>query len=231
MVGTVQMSDYNAIDEGVKLVQKYAGLLQADGINIQIPHPHRWWEYGSGVQLLLNKFRDVKGLDVLDMGAGWSPLGPTLAFLDQKVTECEPDAGCRFGRDRINTLLKLGNHPEMRLLPNGIENIPDDRAYDAVFCVSVLEHLPVLEEALAWNRLGVFVKKGGILYITVDCVHDKNRSYVMDNMRATKYTVEDIKNRVSWLTSCGFRPMGVEDYKFHGPMVFDIPFAGSVSNA
>jgi hypothetical protein len=72
-----------------------------------------------------------------------------------------------------------------------------------------------------WRALADRVKANGMLYITTDCVERKDGKYVFDNLRMQNFTVADLRERVEDLTSDGFTPMGVPDWRYHGPMVHD----------
>jgi len=114
--------------------------------------------------------------------------------------------------------------PPMTVCNRGVDNLPDS-TFDAVFCISVLEHVEPVSERLAWSNLASRVGRGGLLFITTDCVEHKGRTYMWDQYRRQNFTLEMLKERVEGLTSHGdFTPMGQPDWEWKGPQVHDYTF-------
>jgi SAM-dependent methyltransferase len=220
LVNALHPDDYSEIVEGVQAVQNAVQFLHHRGVRIEIPHTHRWWEYGTAVQLLLTHYKeDLPQIEVLDVGAGWGAVGPTLSlFYGTKVTECEPDLQCRQSRTRCNDILREQGKPEIDVTSRDILCLPDHK-YDAVFCISVIEHLAPATEAACWRELVSRLKPNGLLFITMDCVPDPRKQYAFDNLRCQNFTM-------------GMIPMGKPDYAYKGSFVFDYSFfrAGFVKN-
>jgi SAM-dependent methyltransferase len=222
-VGTIVPEDYGEIVEGVQTVKRATKYFQDHSANIAIQHEHRFWEYGSAVQALLSMYGErMPELKVLDVGSGYGALGPTLALTyNTQVTECEPEAESRVSRRQVNQILRQANKNQINVGPENLDTLPDTE-FDAVFCISVLEHVP--EEGKAWSQLAKRVKKNGLLFITTDCVPAKGKKYQLDFARNHNFTPLDLKERVEQVQTLGFATMGKPDYAWHGPQVFDYTF-------
>lgn len=216
MVGTLQISDYEKIEKGVALAKEATQHFVARGCRIDIGHSHRWWEYGTALELYMKH----RPHDVLSVGAGADALGPSLARnFDVEVVECEPDDSMRQARTQVNKTLLNDNRKAITVLPNPILNLPP-RKFDMVCCISVIEH--VRNEIEAWKELGRRVKPNGILYITTDCIPVPGRHYEFDNLRETNYTLQMLMERVGMLKD--FTPLDTPDWVWHGEFVFDYTF-------
>lgn len=222
---TVHWDDYTEINEGVDAIKRATSFLQSRGITIEIPHQHRYWEYGTAVQILLRHFQErLPDIEVLDVGAGWGAVGPTLSmFYNVQVTEAEPLEHCRASRKKCNQMLKTLNKKEIIITDHDLFKLPDKK-YDVVLCVSVLEHVTKEHEPAAWAALADKVKPGGVLYITCDCMTEPEKPHQCDDQRATNYTLDDLKFRIGYLTNLGFTTMGQPDYNYNGNLVFDYSF-------
>lgn len=223
LVGTVNPDDYPEIQQGVQAVKRSTAWFKAKGARQDLPHTHRLWEYGSGVQALLSIYHEhMSDIEVLDVGSGCSPFGPALALnYNLQVTECEPNLEYRQEREKVNAILQLAGKKKLNVLDGDLTRLPV-RQYDAVFCISVIEHVP--NEAPVWQELAKHVKVNGLLYITVDCVEDKQTPCHFDNMRSHKFTCADMEQKVNALQSIGMVTMGMPDYVWHGKEVFDYSF-------
>lgn len=222
---TVHLDDYQEIMEGVSAVKKAADFLRQRGVRTDLPHEHRLWEYGTGVQILLDHYKEkLPEIDVIDVGSGYSAFGPALAFFyNTQVVECEPDPICRDARMTCNVVLKQLGKKEIITTADDAMHLPD-RKFDAVMCISVIEHVAVHEEMQVWEELGKRVKDGGILYVTVDCVPRKDGRYAYDNLRTQNFTLDDLKPRVAKLEEMGFATLGKPNWMYNGDAVFDYTF-------
>lgn len=234
LVKCVENADYADIREGVAAVSRTVEYLHGAGVRIDIGHRHRFWEYGSAVQALLSVYNDtVPKLHVLDVGSGCGAIGPTLSYaFNTEVTECEPDPGLAQHRIGCNEALRKSGHPELHVHLCGFGGLPPYQ-YDAVFSISVIEHLPKDLEKICWKELVDHLKPNGLLFVTVDCVEYSNKPYVFDNLRAQNFTTDMIAQRVKELESYGMVPMGKPDYQYKGPHVHDYTFfrIGMIKNA
>jgi hypothetical protein len=224
-VKAVESEDYLEIGQGVGHVQSMTSTFQLCGCRIEIPHQHRWWEYGSAVQLFADQYQaQACEKRVLDVGAGWGALGPTLAMVcAAQVVEVETDAQCVADREKINAVIRTKyQRPEMVIKHTGIGMLPQEE-FDAVFCISVMEHLEPELEYRSWGYLASRVKKNGLLFVTMDVVPGPGRFH-FDELRRTNYTMADLKERIERVCAMGFVPLGQPDYEWKGALVFDYSF-------
>ncbi len=226
LVNTLHPDDYYEIREGVSIAKDAVFKLQ-DKCQIVVPHEHRYWEYGTGIQMLLDQYKEnVPLLDILDVGAGWSLFGPALNLrFNMNVSEYEPVEQYRVDRGYTNKVLQGFGKKGVYVHGFGLENMPDQQ-YDAVFCISVLEHVSKNIEKQCWKALAARVRKGGLMLVTCDVVDDPTKPHAFDEMRAMpSYTPADMKERVEMLkTECNMIALGIPSYKWNGAHVFDYTF-------
>lgn len=214
MIGTLNPeTDYKELASHINWIKRLCIDLQSKGCRIEVPVEQRWWEYSSAIMLMDHRH----GKSVLNVGGGWDILTPALADIGFHVTECEPDVQCRIYRE----FTKQQSCGTITILPNTIEALPIDK-YDAVFCISVLEH--VQHEKEAWANLATRVDDGGILFITTDCMPRVGKGFVFDNLRMTNYTLDVLEQRVNMMAEFGLKPIGKVDYTYHGDQVYDYTF-------
>src|SRR5882672_7909773 len=112
LVNSLHPDDYEDIQDGIALAKPSITNLQAAGAPIVVPHTHRWWEYGTAIQMILENFSHwlLRDISVLDVGSGWSGLGPAISYTwDIEVTEYEPVEKYRNDRQiTIEVLKRLG---------------------------------------------------------------------------------------------------------------------------
>lgn len=224
-VKSLDPGDYADISSAVDAITHAVSILAKHDVRIDIGHPHRLWEYGSAFSVLQNMWdaSQLPRLKVLDVGSGCGALGPSLSYLaGLGITEAEPDPMFRYHRTACNLRLKELNKPSINVVAAGVENLPQEE-FDAVFCISVLEHVDRGIENQAWRNLMSRVKPNGVLFLTVDCVPDANRHYVFDNLRQTNYTPQMLAERASWIGE-QFTPLGKPDFEYHGSHVHDYTF-------
>lgn len=224
LIGTLKMDDYPDIGDGIFAAQYSTNHMKAHGARIEIPTEHRWWEYGTAIQMMLNEFgKGIETSKVMDVGSGWGAFGPAMAYVyGATVTECEP-GNERFDRAKVNEILRNASKPEIRVLPNTTDDLPAEQ-FDMVTCISVIEHMPATVEARCWENLVARIRPGGLFFCDVDCVIDQTKSYVFDYLRAHNFTCEEMKERVQWLKKLGMEVIGQEEYTYNGNMVHDFTF-------
>jgi SAM-dependent methyltransferase len=225
LTGTIHPDDYIDIQAGVQAVRGAVEFLWSRGVRIDIPHPHRFWEYGTAMQMVMDQHQErLPDIEVLDVGSGWGAIGPALNLLfNTSVTECEPGLIERSDRVKCDEVLRSQGKKGIQTLGNNSDNLPP-RLYDAVFCISVIEHMPPAQEARAWRNLIDRVKPGGLFFADVDCVPVAGKQYTFDNLRAQNFTIDMMKERVQWLRSYGMVPLGEPDFTYHGDQVHDFTF-------
>ncbi len=98
----------------------------------------------------------------LDFGAGTGNLTGKLLRMGYRVTAIDISAEmCTILKKRYNGYLKA---KKLTVINSPIEDVSFDRGeFDLITCYSVLHHLPDYVGAI--QRLSVFLKKGGILYL------------------------------------------------------------------
>ena len=228
-VNTLHPRDYEDIKFGVEIAQSAINLtILARGCPVVIACEQRWWEYGSAIQMLLNSagMENIGKLDILDVGSGWSGLGPAINLTwDANVVEYEPIDQYRIDRERTNQIIRSYGKKGTRCLKEDLKLMPGDQ-FDAVFCISVLEHVAKADEKKCWVNLADRVKPGGLLFITCDVVDDNSKPHIYDEMRVMpNYTLQDMRERVEMLIDCcKMHPYGIPDYKYNGDMVHDFTF-------
>lgn len=118
----------------------------------------RWWEYAKGMHL-------TPGAKiVLDAGSGFSLFPLALAKTGKEVHSI--DLG--FLDTRIWQAAKLGLPVYNYVATFQAPPFPDDY-FDAVYCVSCLEHQKSLDEVhKALSEFKRVLRPGGLLYITID---------------------------------------------------------------
>jgi 2-polyprenyl-3-methyl-5-hydroxy-6-metoxy-1,4-benzoquinol methylase len=226
MIGSINpIVDYSIINRGVTFVKEKTTFFQSKGCRIEIPVEHRYWEYGSAIELAW-RHRCVHPLQertkVLNVGCGWDAVSPSLATENIfDITDCEPDDTCRNDRKKVNEVLVSMQRYPIKLLPNGLDNLPQED-FDIVYCISVVEHVD--NEIEQWKHLADRVDEGGTLFITCDCIPDPNKPYTFDHMRRTNYTMDKLKARIEMICEMGFNTLGEPDYIYHGNHVYDYSF-------
>jgi SAM-dependent methyltransferase len=172
------------------------------------------WEYASALEEL---YACDDPQNVLDVGCGDSLLGPAAHFAKGvHVTELEPKP--EVGKRRAAILPKL-LADDYSFVSAAIPDGPTD-TFSAVFCISVLEHMPQGMQRIAWKRLANWVGKGGRLVVTVDCSNTKAGD---PRERCTMFTTKDVLDGVTWLREEGLHVSDI-DYALHPPQVNDYTF-------
>jgi SAM-dependent methyltransferase len=217
---TLQLTDYPRFRAEMEdLLLAYRQF--APRAELVVEHRHRLWEYGMAMNALGEK---KKGLEVLDVGAGVGLLGPTLACLyEVRVTEVDPDLNWAVYRSCLNLELKRQGKRGIRMIHGDTGSLPEEE-FDAVFCISVLEHMEPQGEERAWEQLASRVRPGGVLFLTMECMETDSGPHRYDECRKNTYTMEKVKQRVERLLR-DFEPMGEPDYEYHGSFVYDYTFA------
>lgn len=224
MVGSIHDNDWKDIIDGVRFVQEATRELKANGVRIEIPTPMRWWEYGSAIQLVLNmrRKRGMDWIDVVDIGTGWGAVGPALlmSLPMVRVSEYEPDQMYWQDRAICNQYLMRQYQKCLNYYHFDLMDMPP-QDYDAVFCISVMEHVPPSVEKKCWLELAKRVRPGGVLFVDVDLVPVAGRPYVCDEMRTHNFVIEEMQERVKMLEDVGLKTIGEPDWDYNGSYVHD----------
>lgn len=224
-VKSVEPADYAEIVDGVEAVKHTVRVLSNMGAHIEIAHPHRLWEYGSAIAALISVYEEqLNEIRVLDVGAGNGALGPTLSYTyDIQVLEEDPDKASKYNRNVCNDILRrVGKKPIVRD-SKSLFGLPNMK-FDAVFAISLLEHIDPEFERSAWIDLADHVKPGGLLFITVDCVPVADARYESSD-RVNHYDVGMLADRIQALSEVRkMIPMGQPDFTYHGSYVHDYTY-------
>ncbi len=192
-----------------------------------IGHPMKMWEWARALHII--KQLSVKDeLDILSIGAAYDLLSPALCYINDlyDVTECEPDFDCKIERGKLNSFLAPFNLNPIEWLPNGYGTLHElKRKFDVVLSISVIEHVHPDLEKTAWKEMCDLLTPAGVLIVTTDCMPKAQKGYVADDARWTNYSMGTIEDRVNEMKSYGMRPIGSEDYTWHGAHVNDYSFA------
>ena len=177
-------------------------------------HPMRRWEYAMALRAL-GRWTDLHGhhaANILDVGGAGSPFR-YMQLYDGHVSVIDPEEP------------PPNNCALEQFVTAGAE------LSDAVFCLSVLEHVPDVEQFL--YLLSCLVAPGGLLFLTMDYCGGvcKADSWPPDNyhfhwMRRRIFNVY----RWGWLRRLlharDFDLLdGEMDGAYHGPQVYDYTFA------
>jgi SAM-dependent methyltransferase len=141
-------------------------------------HPSKRWEYPWA----LEQARLAPGSRILDAGAGASIFPVYLAREGHRVTALDLDARRALG----------GGHGVVVPYVRGdLTALPfADESFDAVFCISVVEHLPEQAVPAALRELRRALRPGGKLLLTTD--------FFEDAAAELWYEGEDRRFRVDW---------------------------------
>jgi len=132
--------------------------------------------------------RDISGKQILDIGAGVSPLplylaqkGATVKTVDHSEIIRVPGKGQRswdewgfLDYELLDSRITSSNEDILAIdLPEG--------SLDCAYSVSVVEHMPASVRKKIWQRLARWLKKDGVVLLTVDLVPgtDKLWNYSM----------------------------------------------------
>jgi ubiquinone/menaquinone biosynthesis C-methylase UbiE len=127
--------------------------------------PFRKLEYSFALEALLGHLRP--GERYLDAGSGVTPLAQALARSGVDAHACDGNerliaALQQFAPERIYGVSVTYTAQDLTRL-----TYPDE-SFDAISCISVLEHIPAPLDQQALNELLRVLKPGGLLVVTVD---------------------------------------------------------------
>ena len=190
-------------------------------------HPQRSWEYSLALfafdhwnnrQTEYIPERDEAAFLFADIGGSGSNFWQTLTrYTTKPVTRVDPnhewalsdtDAAQHF-RQRLNEYLQ---HSRAHKLA----------AFDAVFCLSVLEHVPANDLQPFERDLCSLVKPGGLLVLTCDAGESHPDVFHFNWMRERIYTPAGLDAlQLVFRQQYGMRPLTPPDYRWDGPTVYD----------
>lgn len=212
---SLEMSDYTEINEEVRSLLRTEAKFRGKGYTFNIPHQHRYWEYGSALASLREAGIEPPAC-ILDVGCGHGPFGPWLAKLGYCVDEIDPSPQVASRAD----LRAAMSGSDWAFAATPLMEFKTGAPYDAVFAISVMEHIAAPEQAAAWERLASLVAPGGLLFTTVDYGRiDASNAPAREMI----FSDHDVRHVVTQLTDLGFDFEEV-DTEYHGDQVFDYTF-------
>jgi len=159
---SLQVEDYKDIPNGIRTVIYGMADAKGKGLRIDIPHEHRFWEYGSAMEAFLSKYpRTNAYVRCLDIGGGQGLMGPAIrvTYPNAIITESEVD------EEVINKRKPVQEEYNIKSILVNFGEVPEGR-YDLVTCMSVIEHDPNWRELL--TKMVDRVATGGVIVITTD---------------------------------------------------------------
>lgn len=206
-------SDYAQLGPELELVDRY-----------QMPNAHeaRRWEYAMALRALaawvgqLDPATPISMCRALDVGGAGSPLAQILVNAGLGGVRVV-DPSLADGPQTLESYLAGGGGAEA-----------------VVTCVSVLEHVPEADYVQFVSSLTQAVRRGGLLFLTSDAREDDPDEprpiHLTDDrhfnwMRRRIYNPRTWRQLVANFHCMGFRSLGVEDYTWRGPQVYDYSFS------
>jgi SAM-dependent methyltransferase len=202
--------DYAGLGE---YVHKLAWALEWFHGWVRLGHNNRLWEYAQALNAWGKQMPE--GQPVLDVGCGPGLLGPAIVlnYPRQEVVEIDPD---------------LPKRPRIPFLESVKCTLEDacqvdelcDKAFEAVFAISVIEHVD--DDATFLSDLAEWVAPGGLLFLTTDVTDRPDEPHRHDCLRKRIYTPDTIRVLVEGLE--GFDFPEDPDWAYHGDTVHDYSF-------
>jgi SAM-dependent methyltransferase len=127
--------------------------------------PFRRLEYAFALEALIAHLRP--GDRYLDTGCGVTPLAQVMAGRGVQVAACDSDQHVIDGLGCLLPETIYGVEVDYATQDLTALDYPD-AAFDAVSCISVLEHIPAPLDQQALSELLRVLKPGGLLVLTVD---------------------------------------------------------------
>jgi SAM-dependent methyltransferase len=190
-------------------------------------HPARKWEYAMA-QLAFATWRARKQhglsaqrlLHLLDVGGAGSPLAQMLVGPQQTVLVVDPKLASSTGSEQPDGIVHLRKATIEQVAADGY-------SADALFSISVLEHVPDVDAFLA--ACSRVLAPNGLLFLTVDAwdppVAGAKDTAHFHWMRQRIFDREMLQGLLELLQKQGFSPLGGVDLEYRGPLVYGYTFA------
>jgi len=130
---------------------------------------------------------------LLEIGAGEPLVAAALADLDYNVTVVDPYDGSGGGPTAYEQFVQ--SYPRVRIIQEefrpGLAEL-ENQTFDAIYSISVLEHVPEPALRALFHAISGHLKPGGRSFHSVDCVtHGKDASYHFEQcLRIANYQRE-----------------------------------------
>jgi len=175
--------DHTALTERSRLFEQYMepllkkleALYQSGKVPASLPEitaylqvcrwPFRKLEYSFAMDVLLNHLKP--GSRYLDAGSGVTPFAHVFAERGVQAEACDGD-GQMIERLRRLDPSRIYDSPVTYMGQDLTATTYPTATFDAVTCISVLEHIPAPYDQKAVKELVRILKPGGILVLTVD---------------------------------------------------------------
>lgn len=204
---TLELSDYEALGQHYEYVKSLWHLPSRK------EHPHRQWEYAMTCRALDEN--DVE--TAVDVGGGGSLLAPILAIAGVDILQIDP-----ADNDWLLSAQQLMTEKVLPYEKVHFENWQNDRMFDAVLCISVLEHVP--DDMAMFRKLLSHARK--VVATTVD-FHPSGKPVIAGHIRT--YNEEMMERFIAIAAEDGFGPAGgLYDYSKPGDHVYGYNFASLV---
>lgn len=207
---TLHPSDYGNLQPQLKLFTDVNRKIDAI-----IHHDNRRWEYGVAIAALdLIRLQSPKS--ILDIGGGGSPLPAMVATLGYDVTVIDPspETNRQGGFNKaLDIFINVDNRDFMEI-------DTANKSYDAVFCISTLEHV---QDDTAFFKEVLSIAKH-LAVFTVD-YHVTGQPQSKDHLRT--YNRAGLE-RLAALAAPDWMTVDTPDWADHGAQVFGYNFAALV---
>ena len=215
---TVQEIDYQTYGS-IQHIKNMRQIMR--GVPYPFGHQHREWEYG----ITLEALRQNDARTVLEVGGGGSLFAVAASWIDMQVLQLDPGSMDHFVVPQSRWL--------KRPLPTVVIDffeypLEESTLFDAVTCISVIEHVGTTDDALRFfNELCRHVKPGGLLSITTD-FHPSGKGMFGGHHRT--YNTEMINDLIKEGKQLGMKVFGAKpDYSHFEPNVYDLYTFASLS--
>jgi SAM-dependent methyltransferase len=133
------------------------------------------------------------GSSLLEIGAGQPMVAALLAELGYSVTVVDPYDGSGGGPTQFEDFVRL--YPKVRIVRGQFQpDLPQlkNQIFDAIYSISVLEHVPEPALRALFHAISGHLKPGGRSFHSVDCVtHGNDASYHFEQcLRIANYQRE-----------------------------------------
>jgi len=216
---TADELDYTNMQQAYMQVQTAYQRLK-EKTRIDIPHPARFWEYTSLIHCVNDYFED-ECFSALDIGSGFSLIGPMLIERGWDVTEIDsytsyPDHPY-IGKTRASLGITWHDFTAFKL------DRFKEKTFDLITSISVLEHCSVEEIENTLKNARRIITDGGMFFLTVDIVPESSG---WSSTRQQEFSLHDWNNMLERIQSSDFELQGgTPDLDYHGNFVHDYTFA------